>query len=57
MLPDVGGWGLASVLDVQSLFFYIKENSIWAMTRGHANHILLTRYLPLTLTSDSVVIL
>ena len=46
MLPDVGGWGLASVLDVQSLFFYIKENSIWAMTRDHANHILLTRYLP-----------
>ena len=57
MLLDVGGWGLVSVLDVQSLFFYIKENSIWAMTRDHANHILLTRYLPLTLTSDSVVIL
>ena len=26
VLSDVGGGGLASVLDVQSLFFFIKEN-------------------------------
>ena len=33
-------WGLVSVLDVQSLFFFIKENWILAMTRHHANNIL-----------------
>ena len=37
--------GLASILDVQSYFFIIKENWIWAMTRHHANNILLTRNL------------
>ena len=36
MLLDVGGGGLASVLDVQSLFFFIKENWICVMTRHHA---------------------
>ena len=48
MLPDVGGGGLTSVLDVQSLFFFIKENWICATTRHHAepNNILLTRNLP-----------
>ena len=50
MLSDLGGWrGLASVLDVQSLFFYIKENWICAMTRYHAKpniNILLSRNLP-----------
>ena len=43
-----GGWWLVSVLDVQSLFFFIKENWICTMTRHHAepNNILLTRNLP-----------
>ena len=49
-----GRWGggvgknemLANVLDVQSLFFFIKESWIWAMTRHHADNILLTRNLP-----------
>ena len=40
MLWDVGDGGLVSVLDVQSLFFFIKENWILAMTRHHANNIL-----------------
>ena len=34
MLSDVGG--VASVLDVQSLFFFIKENRICAMSRQPA---------------------
>ena len=41
--------GLANVLDVQSLLFFIKENWIYAMTRHHAEpniNILLTRNLP-----------
>ena len=43
-----GGWGGggARVLDVQSLFFFIKENWICATTRQHAEsniNILLTR--------------
>ena len=34
MLSDVReGGGLASVLDVQSLFFFVKKNWIFAMTR------------------------
>ena len=33
MLSDVGGGGLASNLDIQSLFFYNKENLICVMTR------------------------
>ena len=40
--------GVASVLDVQSLFFFIKENWICAMTRYHAEsniNILSTRNL------------
>ena len=43
------GWGVASIMDVQSLFFFIKENWICAMTRHHAEsniNILLTRNLP-----------
>ena len=49
MLSDVSGWELASVLDVQSLFFFIKENWICAMTRHHAEpniNMLLTRNPP-----------
>ena len=51
MLSDVlgRGWGLVSVLDVQSFFFIIKENLICAMTRHHAEpniNMLLTRNLP-----------
>ena len=54
MLSDVrsrgegGGGGVASVLDVQSFFFFIKENWICAMTRYHAEsniNILSTRNL------------
>ena len=49
MLADVGGVRFASVLDVQSLlslFFFIKENWIFAMTSHHANNILLARNFP-----------
>ena len=49
MLSDVGGGRLASVMDVQSLSFFIKENWICATTRHHAEpniNILLTRNLP-----------
>ena len=45
IITDVGGWGAASALDAQPLFF-IKENWIWAMTRHHANSTLLARNLP-----------
>ena len=55
MLSDVRGlrgggveWGLAGILDVQSLFFLFKEKWICAMTRYHAEpniNILLTRNL------------
>ena len=48
MLSGLWGWGLAKVLDVQSLFFS-KENWICAMTRHHAEsniNILLTRNIP-----------
>ena len=41
-----GGGGLASVLDVQSFFFFIKGNWICAMTTHHAHNILLIRNLP-----------
>ena len=51
MLSDIRGEGSASVLDVQSLIFLIKEDWICAMARRHADKILLARYLPLTLTS------
>ena len=53
MLSNAGGKGrggeLESVMDVQSLFFFIKENWICAMTRHQAEpniNILLTRNLP-----------
>ena len=49
MFSDVGGGGLASVLGVQSLSFFTKENWICAITRHHAGpniNILLTRNLP-----------
>ena len=46
MLSDVGGGGLSGVLNIQSLFLFIKENWICTMTRHHANNILLTRNLP-----------
>ena len=57
MLSDVGGGGLASVLDVQ------KENWICAMTRHHAEpNIIDKKYYGqeifiLTLTSDSEPVL
>ena len=50
MLSDVEGWRVVSVLDVQSLFFFIKENWICAMTRHHVEskiNTLLTRNLPI----------
>ena len=48
MLSDVGGGGLVSVLDIQFLFCFVKENWIYAMTRHHAEpniNILLTKNL------------
>ena len=45
----LGGGGLESVLDVQSLFFFIEENWICAVTRHHAEpniNMLLTRNFP-----------
>ena len=45
MLLNVEGGGIASILDVQS-FLFIKENWIWAITRHHANNLLLTKCLP-----------
>ena len=44
------GWGVASVLEVQSLAFSIKENWICVMTRHHTEsniNTLLTRNLPI----------
>ena len=61
MSSDVRDGGLASVLDVQS-FFFIKENWVCAMSRHHDEpninifNMLLTRYLFLTVTSDSEAI-
>ena len=49
MLLDVEGWGLASILDVQFLFFFIKGNWACAVTRHHIEpniNILLTINLP-----------
>ena len=49
MLSDEGSRGLASNLDVHSLFFFTKENWICAMKGLHAEpniNILLTRNLP-----------
>ena len=53
MLLDVGGFEIASVLDVQSLFFFIKENWLCTINRYHDEpniNILLTRNL-----SDSYI--
>ena len=61
MSSDVRDEGLASILDVQS-FFFIKENWVCAMSRHHDEpninifNMLLTRYLFLTVTSDSEAI-
>ena len=44
-LSDVGGAALR-VFWTSNLYFFIKENWIWAMTRDHAINILLTRNLP-----------
>ena len=60
MLSDVGGGGLGSALDVQSLFFFIKENWICAMTRHHVEpniNISLKKIFLLTLSSASEDIL
>ena len=60
MLSDVGGWGLASVLDVQYLFFLLKKIGFFTMTWHYADpniNILLTRNLFLSLTSDSEAII
>ena len=49
MLSDVGGGGLASVLDFQYLFIFTKENWISDMTKYHPGpniDVLLTRNLP-----------
>ena len=48
MLSDVGGEGLASVLNVQSLSFFIFKKRICATVRRNVepNNILLTRTLP-----------
>ena len=57
MLSDVGGGGLASVLDVQSLFFLLKKIGFapWP------DMMLIIYYWPeiffLTLTSDSEAII
>ena len=61
MLLDVGGGGgggLASVLDFQSLFVFIKGNWVCAMARHHVEpniNISLTRNLPFD-SSDSEAI-
>ena len=51
MLSDVRGWGLASVLNVQSFFlFLLKKNWICIMTRHNPKpsiNLLLTRNLPI----------
>ena len=48
MLSTEGGEGLASVLNIKSLIFFVKENWICAITKHHPepNNILLTRNLP-----------
>ena len=59
MLSDVGGvGGVASVLDVQSLFFFIKENRICAMTPGLLYHLTRCdsgRFVNETFTSNPIV--
>ena len=58
MLLDAGGGELASVLDVQSLFFLVKENWICAVTRQHAEpniNILLTRNLPFDSDREAIL--
>ena len=39
------GWGVSKCSGRPIFIFFIKENSIWAMTKDHANNILLTRNL------------
>ena len=50
MLSDVmvglGGGGRAKGLERPIFIIFIKDNWIYAMTRHHANNILLTRNLP-----------
>ena len=46
VLPDVGGWGVSEFSGRSIFIFFIKENWICAMTRHHANNILLARNLP-----------
>ena len=41
MLSDVGGWGVSKCSGRPIFIFFIKENWICAMTRHHANNILL----------------
>ena len=43
MLSDVGGGSVASVLDVQSLFFYSKKNWMSRLLVEPLINILLTR--------------
>ena len=45
MLSDVAGWGVSKCSGHPIFIFFIKENWIWAMTRHHADNILLTRNL------------
>ena len=44
------GWGGGKIklrcYQMSNLYFFIKENWIFDMTRHHANNILLTRNLP-----------
>ena len=50
MLSDVRSGGLVSILEVQFLFFFIKENWIFVMTKHHdesKSNMLLTRNLPI----------
>ena len=46
MLSHVGRWGDSKCSGSPTFIFFIKENWICAMTRHHANNILLARNLP-----------
>ena len=46
MLSDVVGWSVSECSGRPILIFFVKENWICAMTRHHANNILLARNLP-----------
>ena len=60
MLSDVGDEG-ERVFWTSNLYFFIKENWIFAMTRRYAESnielLLLTRNIPMTVVSDSEAIL